>query len=377
MASYEGYGAREAEYERRKAAGEIGGNPLKGMEMPELSDISRVLQLAANPASALPDLGGAVVEKLKRVAELPQVQDVMETMKSNVSEHPIYGGVGEQMGEDILYDKVDAITGEERNSPNVVNIPGIPETTSTTIVDGVASSMEKVANMGTPDLTPVDIQGKRREGGPPTPNEQAAQSKVIEKEAIDAVKASGASEEEVDKMGKFMDQFDMTTFGMALLAGGDAPLGQSIGKAMIAARGAKTAMNANAAAATAAGRAEGRDERKVAATEYNAITSRLSEERQSRGGTKPTKAHNEVARAFLTNNDQYKLADSDGGLDSLSIVMADHLAEAEYINSLLPPEQQRTENQMNHIAATQAIARIGWVKQERMYGLRDPVYGNK
>ena len=376
MASYEGYGAREAEYERRKAAGEIGGNPLAG-SMPDITDISKILQLASNPAAALPDLGGAVVEKLKRVAELPQVQDVMDTMKANVAEHPIYKGAGENLGEDIIYDKVDAITGEERDSPNIVNIPGIPENASTSIVDGVASSMEKVANMGTPDLTPVDIQGKRKEGGPPTPKEQEAQSKVIEKEAIDAIKASGASEEEVDKMGKFMDQFDMTTFGMALLAGGNAPLGQSIGKAMIAARGAKSAQDASAAAGAAAGRAEGRDERKVAATEYNAITSRLAEERQSRGGVKPTPAHNEVARAFLTNNDQYKLADSDGGLDSLSVVMAENLAEAEYINSLLPPEQQRTENQMNHIAATQAIARIGWVKQERMYGLRDPVYGNK
>lgn len=313
------------------------------------------------------------------------IPDIWAAMRSNLDSHPIYGGVGKNLGEDVLYDNVDAITGEVRNSPNVVNIPLVPEEASTAIVD----------YLGTPsyeDLAPVDVMGNRIQTPDLAPEdalapEQAAQEKVIDNPNQDAIvqemkafaSQGGASKEDVGFMETFGDKFDMTTFGMALLASSDdgSSLGAGIGKALMLARAAKMNQTATDSASAAAGREEGRKEREVAVKEANAITSARAEARQARTGIKPDKRHTAIATGFLMDNPNFKLADADGGLPVLADVMAANLAEAEAIQASLPADSRMPHAALLEATAKYSIQELNWERQSRLLGLGAPVYGHE
>lgn len=373
MATYE---ERKAEYAARKDAGSLHSNPFEQMTIPSLEDI----YATTSPVAA--STGASTWDMIKTLGG-PMAENIMNTMKANIASHPIYGGVGQNMGEDIIYDRVDALTGEERDSPNVVNIPGIPEETSANVVSSVSDMLSQ-----TPDLTPVNIQGERVPTGVTGPTEspadlapaveqKQAQDKVIMQEAREQAMAEGASEEDVGFMDRMGEQFDLTTLGLAMMAGADngGSLGANLGKALMLARQAKSAQLAADQEGRAEGRKEGRDEREVAVKEYNAETSRMSELRQRTSGVKPTKKDLALATGYLTNNADFKLADEEGGLPALAEVMAANLAEAKVIQMTLPPEQRLEQTDLLRRAAEYSIQEMNWKRKETWGGLGAPEYG--
>lgn len=340
-------------------------NPFANFELP---DFQKVLNAAIAPTPI--GMAKGAYDAATAVRETPEVQEVLNQMAANNAAHPIYGGVGQNLGEDIIYDRVDALTGEERDSPNVVNIPLLPEGT-----------------IGTPtaeDLIPTDIQGQAVEA-PPAVQEavvaqqaatQGAQSKVVTEQAKTAMADSGATSEELGVMDRLSEEFDMMTLGMALLASNDGSgnVGSNIGKAMLAARQVKMNMNAAEAAAAAAGRKEGRAERETAVKEFNAETSRMAEERQRTAGVKPTATHNAIATGYLTDNPNFPLANEEMRSE-LAKVMAANLAEAEQMQLGLPPEQRMKQGDLLDFVAKHSMSQMNWKKQETMFGLGKDVYG--
>lgn len=367
------YDKRVAQYERNKAAGTLYRNPFAGMSLPSGGDILDAI-LGPTPIG----VAKGAYDAATAVSESPEVQDVLAQMKANNASHPIYGGVGENLGEDVLYDYRDAITGEVRNSDNVVNIPFLPE--GTVSQDPEKSIAEGFTLVDETAMQPTDVTGEPVEA-PLTPvqaaqDAHAAQNAVIDTQAKAAMVDAGASPEDVSAWDKFTDEFDVLTLGMHLMASNDGSgnLGANLGKALIAARGAKIQTRASEAAAAAAGRKEARAERETAVKEYNALTNRMGENRQAKTGTKPTAAHKAMATAYITDNPSYALA-NDEMTDEFATVMAANVAEAMQLQEGLPPEQRMSHADLMKFSADYALQQMQWTKQSTMFGLGKDKYG--
>jgi len=352
----------QADYEKRKAS--------KQLHRPLYDWLETITNPTASPRSFRghsPAITGnpAVPSRSRDIAatgQTPAYQGAMDWMAANKARHPIYSGVGQNLGEDILYDRVDAITGERRDSNNVANIPLLPEGTVSQAVQGTTDVMDSVAPTEATQIAEqvAPAEAAREEARNALNQLQevqvTAQKKVIEAEAAqvkqsvsDQLVAGGATEEEMSLWNQFTDKFDPMTFGMALLASNDGRgnLASNLGSAMMLARQAKIGQGVAAAASAAAGRKEARDERetRVREAKLRLDTEKFIAEERERG-VEPTDEQEGLAGVWVNANPQYDDWKESGAGDYATKVYASTLAELEtYLDkmgiTMSPPEKKR------------------------------------
>ena len=197
-------------------------------------------------------------------------------MKANLAKHPLYSGVGQNVGENILYDRVDPITGQQKApseqsflSDRIADVSGLTGREDSLLQDAPIASAD--------DSQPV-IELKKT-NPPPDPVTDATtvadlkgiQENQIENEAIQkhnealiqgaiGIQQAGGTEEDVKGWQKFSEDYNLGVVGMALMASSDngGSLAANLGRALMMGRQAATTTREKAAASAAAGRKEGR-----------------------------------------------------------------------------------------------------------------------
>jgi hypothetical protein len=268
-------------------------------------------------------------------------QTMLDFYNTQKAKSPLYHSVGENLGEDVLYDRVDAITGERRNSPDVANIPLVPEGYVTELYEAVMSP--------NPEEPPEEtaVRGKAIETGMQDPEVAPAMEALVTENpnadvaAVTATYSAAKSDAIVKKVetsggwteqfqgawDNFTDKVDLFTLGTALMAtsGNGQPLTANLGMAIAAGASAKQSQVDRGVAADAASRKESREEREVVVKEQNAsvdlanaITRRLEAQTAATGTglpTKPPQSHHK-ARASealaLLGIDKEKVEGHDG-----------------------------------------------------------------
>ena len=217
----------------------------------------------------------------------------------------IYRGTGQDLGEDVMYNRVNAKTGEKYDVPQNVypgqgiladalsNItgqtdkenailngvkqeqsPGFLNSVLTDVTVGMIDNLN--SGKGTAIEQPPDLPQTKI--GPNTTladlheiQVTAQKRKKVETQNALAMKGaegivkSGGTEKDLKGWGKFTKEFDLQALGMALMAtaGNNEGLIPNLGQALMYAKASREADVENEAAAAAAGRKEARDNARV------------------------------------------------------------------------------------------------------------------